>query len=154
MSLISSAEDKAHKKIVSELGVTFEQVRLDGRLLASAQERTNLASKIIAVDEVETTARKKNQWFREQAEQAGLELDADVLDEGLAGGSQREQQQLREANLAKGLLRKLLAEPMVTQRYGKFLSHNSAAKEQEVSPYVVREQIKRSKKKRKKTKSG
>lgn len=151
MSLISSAEDKAHKKIVSELGATFEQVNLDGRLLTSAQERANLASKIVAAEEIESKAHKKNQWFREKAEEAGLEVDEDNLDDGLAGGTKREQQQLLEAKRSKGLLRKLLGEPMVTQRYGKFLSHNSAAKQQDVAPYVIPEQANRPKKKRKKT---
>ena len=152
MSLISPAEDKAHKKIVSELGASFEQVHLDGRLLTSAQERANLASKIVAAEEVESKARKKNQWFLEKAEEAGLEVDEDNLDDGLAGGNLKEQQQLREAQRAKAVLRKLLAEPMVTQRYGKFLSSNTAARQQEVAPFIVQETIKRPKKKRKKNK--
>lgn len=127
LSLVSPAEDKAHANIVKSLNASFSQIRLDGRLLSNAQERTNLASKIVSTEQVENKAKKNNQWFLEKAEEAGLELDDELLEEGLAGGNQRERQQLREANKAKLLLRQLLSQPMRTQRFGKFLSRNSAA---------------------------
>ena len=64
--------------------MTFDDVHIDGRLVASAQERANLASKIVAAEDVESKAKKQNQWFLEKAEEAGLELDEDNFDEGLA----------------------------------------------------------------------
>lgn len=110
---------------------------MDGRLLAGAQERVNLATKIVECDEVETKAQKSNKWFQEAAEEAGLDLDDDMLDEGLAGGDRRDQHKLREAKAARTRLRQLLAQPMQTQRFGKFLSSNSAAKEPEIVAHVV-----------------
>jgi hypothetical protein len=148
LSLISPAEDKAHQKIKSELNTTFHRVNLDSRLLAAAQERANLASKVISAEKVEGKAQRDNQWFLQSAEDAGLEIDDDMLDGGLASGNLREQQQLREAQRAKGLLKKLLAEPMVKQRYGKFLSSNAAAADNEVAPFVVPSQTGNPKKKK------
>jgi ATP-dependent RNA helicase DDX24/MAK5 len=110
---------------------------MDGRLLAAAQERANLAAKVVECDEVETKAQKSNKWFQVAAEEAGLDLDDDMIDEGLAGGDQRDQHKLREAKAARARLRQLLAQPMQTQRFGKFLSSNSAATEQGVEAYVV-----------------
>lgn len=110
---------------------------MDGRLLAAAQERANLAAKVVECDEVETKAQKSNKWFQEAAEEAGLDLDDDMIDEGLAGGDQRDQHKLREAKAARARLRQLLAQPMQTQRFGKFLSSNSAATEQGVEAHVV-----------------
>ena len=153
MSLISPAEERAHTKILSELNVGFEAVQLDSRLLTAAQERVNLASKIIKAEDVEGKAKRSNQWFIDSAKEAGLEIDDEVFEDGLAGGNQKDQQQLREAKRAKGLLQRLLAEPMVTQRYGKFLSSNTAAQKTEVAPYVVQTKLKQpNKKKRKKNK--
>jgi len=155
LSLISPAEDKAHRKIVSELSVAFEHVHLDSRLLSAAQERTNLASKVLLAEDVEGKAKRNNQWFIDSAKAADLDIDDDdVFDEGLAGGNQKEQQQLIEAQRAKALLRQKLAEPLVTQRFGKFLSSNSAAKQTDVAPYVVQAQnssSNRQKKRRKKS---
>jgi ATP-dependent RNA helicase DDX24/MAK5 len=139
LSLIAPGEDKAHDKVCEALKSKhlFETVHMDGRLLAAAQERTNLAAKIVACDEVETKAHRSNKWFQEAAEQAGLDLDDDMLDEGLAGGDPRDQLKLREAKAARGRLRQLLAQPMQTQRVGKFLSSNGAAVDPEVAAYVV-----------------
>lgn len=139
LSLIAPGEDKAHDKVCEALKSKhlFETVHMDGRLLAAAQERTNLAAKIVACDEVETKAHRSNKWFQEAAEQAGLDLDDDMLVEGLAGGDQRDQHKLREAKAAREHLRQLLAQPMQTQRFGKFLSSNSAAADPEVAAYVV-----------------
>lgn len=125
---MSPAEDKVHASIAQALNTAFSHVKLDGRLLSNAQERTNLASKIVNSEQVEAKAKKSNQWFLDKAEEAGLDLDDDLLDEGLAGGNQRDRQQLRESNKAKMMLRQLLSQPMQTQRYGKFLSRNSAAR--------------------------
>ena len=151
LSLIAPGEDRAHDKVCETLKLKhlFETVHMDGRLLAAAQERTNVAAKIVACDEVETKAQQNNKWFQEAAEQAGLDLDDDMLDEGLAGGDQRDQHKLREAMAARGRLRQLLAQPMQTQRFGKFLSSNSAAADPEVVAYVVPLRTGHKKKKRK-----
>ena len=128
ISLVSSGEERQQKAIFDELGKTmFSPVHLDGRLLAEAQERVNLACKIVSCDEIESRTDRSNKWFKDAAADAGLELDDDMLDEGLAGGDLRAQQRLREAKKARGLLKSLLAQPMVVQRFGKFLSSNSAA---------------------------
>jgi ATP-dependent RNA helicase DDX24/MAK5 len=138
LSLVASAEDKQHKIILSELGKElFKPVSLDGRLLADAQERVNLASKIVSCDEVESKSKSSNKWFQEAAAEAGLEVDEDMLDEGLAGGDLREQQRLREAEKARSVLKMLLAQPLVAQRFGKFLSRNSSAGEAGVAGHVV-----------------
>lgn len=139
LSLIASGEDKAHNRVCEALNSKhlFREVNMDGRLLAAAQERANLAAKVVECDEVETKTRKSNKWFQEAAEEAGLDLDDDMLDEGLAGGDRRDQHKLREAKAARARLRQLLAQPMQTQRFGKFLCSNSAAAEQEVAAYVV-----------------
>ena len=151
LSLISPAEDKAHRKIVSELNAVFYSVPLDSRLLSAAQERANLASKVVAAEKIESKAKQTNDWFVKNAEEAGLEVDEDALEDGLAGGNQKEQQQLLESQRAKVKLQRLLAEPMVAQRFGKFSA--GTAKKPDVTPYVVRAgQGMRSSKKRQKTK--
>lgn len=150
ISLVAPGEDKAHRKISSSLNASFENVQLDGRLLTSAQQRANLASKIVVAEDAEKKTQKSNKWFKDAAADAGLEIDDDLLDDGLAGGDDRQRQKLLESRKAKVQLRKLLAEPMVTQRFGKFLSHNDAARAQDVKPYVV--QTSSTKKKRKRHK--
>jgi len=127
VSLVSSSEDKSHSFIVKKLCVVFEPVIMDGRLVSGAQERVNLASKVVAMEDVQSRSQRQNAWFRENADAMGVMLDDDLLDEGLAGGDQRDQNRLREAKQAKGRLNSLLQQPLQTQRYGKFLSTNSAA---------------------------
>jgi hypothetical protein len=101
LSLVAPAEDKPFKAIMDELGKnTFQPVNLDGRLLAEAQERVNMASKIVSCDELESRSSSNNKWFEDAAAATGLELDPSMLDEGLAGGDLRDQQRLREATKA------------------------------------------------------
>ena len=126
LSLISPAEDKAHSKIVQSLGVTFHKILLDGRLLSSSQERTNLASKIIAADEMQQKTNSSNNWFLEKAKEAELELDDDLMEDE-SNRPEKEQQQLLEAKKARVRLAQLLNEPMTKQKFGKFLSTNSEA---------------------------
>ena len=126
LSLISPAEDKAHSKIVQSLGVTFYKILLDGRLLTSSQERTNLASKIIAAEEMQQKANSSNKWFLEKAKEAELELDDDLMEDEI-NRPEKEQQQLLEAKRARVRLTQLLNEPMKKQKFGKFLSTNSEA---------------------------
>lgn len=136
ISLIAPAEDRAHGKIVESLNVAFTKTLLDGRLLAAAQERTNLASKILCASELENKTNSSNRWFLDRAREAELDLDDDLMEDD-SNRPEKELQQLREAQKAKVRLAQLLAEPMKTQRYGKFLSTNSAAMQSEVKPLVV-----------------
>ena len=103
---------------------------MDGRLLAAAQERVNLATKVAAAEDAERKSARDNQWFREQAAEAGLELDEDLLDDSAGnntGDLKRDRARQSEAVMSRERLRVLLAQPMQTQRFGKFLSTNSAA---------------------------
>lgn len=128
VSLVAAAEEKAQKDIVNDLGKNlFNTVHLDGRLLSEAQERLNLASKIISCDDAESRTRNNNKWYTDAAAAAGLEVDDDLLEEGLAGGDERDRQRFLEAKRAKKHLAALLSKPMTTQRFGKFLSCNSAS---------------------------
>lgn len=133
LSLVAPAEDKAHSKIAEAANVTFTKVMLDGRLLTASQERTNLASKIIAAAEMEQKTNSSNKWFLEKAKEAELDLDDDLMEDE-SNRPEKELQQLREARKAKARLAKLLAEPMKTQRFGKFLSTNSASMQKETMP--------------------
>jgi hypothetical protein len=139
ISLIAPGEDKAQSRICEALGSKrlFKVMPLDGRLLSEAQVRANLASKIVECDNLESKTQKQNQWFQRAADEVGLEVDDGLIEEGLAGGDRREQQQLQTAKQARSQLRLLLAQPMTTQRYGKFLSSNSAAMGLAVAPHVV-----------------
>mmetsp|Transcript_25722 Transcript_25722/g.42196 ORF Transcript_25722/g.42196 Transcript_25722/m.42196 type:complete len:144 (+) Transcript_25722:2524-2955(+) len=131
VSLIAPAEDKAQKKITESLNVTFSKVLLDGRLLSSSQERTNLASKIIAVNEMQEKANSHNRWFLEKAKEAELDIDEDLIEDE-SNRPEKEQQQILEAKKARIRLASLLAQPMKTQKFGKFLSTNSAALQNEL----------------------
>ena len=136
LSLVAPAEDKAHTKITQALQGSFLKVLLDGRLLAGAQERVNLACKVVIAAEKLKTMQSHNQWFLEKAKEADLELDDDLLedDDNLA---ERERNDIREAKEARIRLAKLLLEPLKTQRFGKFLSTNSAAMLDEIKPLPV-----------------
>jgi len=125
LSLIDPSEDKSHNKIVQALNVPFQKVPIDGRLLTSSQERVNLASKVVLAGEKMNKKQSSNAWFLEKASQADLELDDDLLeDDRHLSAVERVQQ--REATRAKQRLTQLLAQPMKTQRFGKFMSTNSA----------------------------
>jgi len=154
VSLVAPGEEKAHDRICQALESPsrdlFRSVPLDTRLLSEAQKRVHLASKIVACDEKETRVHKQNRWFQDAAEEAGLDIDDDLMEEGLAGGDLREQQQLHQAKRARADLRVLLSRPMTTRRFGKFLS-TAAPVNQTVEPHVVPvEQQSKNKKKRKK----
>lgn len=130
LSLIAPAEDKSHSKIVQALEVKFSKILLDGRLLTSAQERVNLASKVVIAAEKSHKMQSSNQWFLEKAEEAELELDDDLLEGNDI--SDVERSELREAHKAKSRLSLLLKQPLQTQKFGKFLSTNSAAMQDEI----------------------
>ena len=125
-SLISPAEDKSHAAILSALNTRFDNVLIDGRLLREAQERVNLATKVLEVSEAERMVTQNNRWFKEQAVEAGLDVDEDLLKDDLGQGK-RERAKLQEARIARERLAVLLGPPIQTQRHGKFLSTNSAA---------------------------
>jgi len=126
LSLISPAEDKAHSKIAGAISVPFEKVLLDGRLLSSSQERVSLASKIYIVNEMEQKTKSNNRWFIEKAKEVDIDLDDDLMEDE-SNRSEKEQLQIFEAKKARVRLWKLLKEPLTTQKFGKFLSTNSAA---------------------------
>lgn len=126
LSLIAPAEDKAHIKIMESLSVPFHKVLLDGRLLTSSQERVSLASKIYTAGEMEQKTNSHNRWFQEMAKVADLDLDDDMMEDE-NNRSEKERLSLLEAKRARGQLARLLKEPMRTQKFGKFLSTNSAA---------------------------
>jgi len=144
VSLVSPAEETSHRKIcASVIGArNLKEAPLDGRLLSEAQARVALASRIVAADDVQSKASKENAWFAAAAEGAGLDLDEDLLDEGLAGGDRRDRHKLIEAGKARAELRELLAKPMRKQNFGKFLSGVGAAEavraESEVAPYAFK----------------
>ncbi len=131
VSLIASDEDKMYAKIMKDLSTRFEPVHIDGRLLSRAQERVNLASKIVVAEDMQSKTQRRNAWFREKADEAGIDLDEDEVIEEIS--DQRDLSRLREGKQAKALLKRLLAEPLQTQRFGKFLSTNSAALQNSVT---------------------
>jgi len=135
LSLIAPAEDKAHSKIASLLITPFNKVLLDGRLLTSSQERVSLASKIYIASEMEQKTKSHNKWFLDMAKEADLDLDDNMMEDE-NDRPEKEQQQLLEAKRARVKLAKLLAEPMKTQKYGKFLSTNSAALQNQLKQSV------------------
>jgi hypothetical protein len=119
------------------LGVAFHKVLLDGRLLTSAQERTNLASKIIAAEEMQQKTNSSNRWFLEKAKEAELDLDDDLMEDE-SNRSEKEQQQLLGAKKARVRLAQLLKEPMKKQKFGKFLSTNSEAAQNGLSKTLLK----------------
>mmetsp|Transcript_20913 Transcript_20913/g.31686 ORF Transcript_20913/g.31686 Transcript_20913/m.31686 type:complete len:811 (-) Transcript_20913:64-2496(-) len=143
LSLVASGEDRQQRAIAEEVGKKlFEPVKLDGRLLNEAQQRVNLASKIVSCEMIETRAKRNNKWFEEAALEAGLEVDDDMLDEGLAGGDNRDQQKLREAKTAQTQLKMLLSCPMVAQRFSKFQAHpNTPVDQQQINPIEVNKAV-------------
>jgi ATPase subunit of ABC transporter with duplicated ATPase domains len=84
---------------------------LDGRLMTSAQERTNLASKIVAASDMEQRTQSRNKWFLEKTQEAELELDDNII---LDDRPEKELMQLKEAQKAKVQLAQLLVEPIKT----------------------------------------
>ena len=137
LSLVAPAEDKAHAKIQDAVQATFLSVSMDGRLLSAAQERTNLAAKIVTADEIRQRTQSRNKWFQDKATEAELEVDDDVLEDE-SNLPMKELVFLKEAEKAKSKLANLLAEPIKTQRFGKFLSTNSAAGHAGVAPVIVK----------------
>jgi ATP-dependent RNA helicase DDX24/MAK5 len=157
VSLVSAPEERNHKTIcravLGEDSSCFDVAPMDSRMLSNSQERVNLASKIVACEDAEMKTNKSNQWFIDAANEAGLDLDDDLLDGGQLGGTKKERQQFLEAKRARHDLRALLAKPMRTQAFGKFLSNaglrNAIAAEDAVKPYIVPEETKTRKKKKK-----
>lgn len=157
ISLVAPAEEKEHMKICEAVrgngSRSLETVHVDGRLLSEAQARVSLATKIVACNDVESQASKKNKWLQDAANEAGLELDEDMLESGLLDGDQRDRQRFIEAKRAKEELRQLLAKPMRKQHFGKFLSgaglRESIKAEDAVKPFVVKESAFKGRRKRK-----
>jgi len=125
VSLVSPKEDKIHNEVVRRLVVRFQRVFLDSRLLTGAQERVGVATKIVAHGNARHREQREAAWFKEQADEMGVELDDDMKLDTEASDN-REATRQREAKQAKGKLAMLLREPLQIQRFGKFLSTNSA----------------------------
>lgn len=122
LSLVAPAEDKAHKIITEAVHASFSNVMIDGRIMnSSIAPRVNLASKIVAAEELEQKSQARKKWFEEKAEEAGLELDDNILEDE-SDRSPKEQARVKEAQKAKIELARLLSEPIKAQRFGKFLS--------------------------------
>jgi ATP-dependent RNA helicase DDX24/MAK5 len=146
VSLVSAAEERNHhticKAVQGDSG-SFDVAPIDSRLLSSAQERVNLASKIFVCEDTESRTNKSNQWFINASNDAGLELDTDLLDDGQLAGSRKDRQQYLEAKRARNELKVLLAKPMRKQAFGKFLSNaglrDAIQTEQDIKPYIVHE---------------
>lgn len=145
VSLVDPSEEKVHKKICETLQWQgkrrFEQPSMDGHLLASAQTRVALATKIVDCEQMQSKSMKTNNWMRQAAADADLDVDEEFMDRGLASGSLRDQQRLKDATKARMELTKLLALPMKKQHFGKFLSgagmQKSINSTAVVKPYVV-----------------
>ena len=128
--MVAPDEDKMHAGVSRALNIRFEPVVMDGRLLKEAQERVNLACKVAEVSNLEQKCQRQNQWIKGKADEAGLEVDDDLLVEGMSGGDRRDRSKLQEAQRAQKRLAQLLMEPMKIQRYGKFLSTNATLKQE------------------------
>jgi hypothetical protein len=148
---VSPAEDKSHSKIVEALNVSFSKVILDGRLMTGAQERTNLASKIVMAAELEQKMNSQNNWFLNAAKEADLEIDDDLVEDE-SNMALKDHLLIKEAARAKVILQSLLSEPMKTQRFGKFLSTNSAVMQTEIAPLVNKDTKTSTQKKKSKSK--
>lgn len=156
--MVAPAEEREHQKICEAVqgagSKSLEQVHIDGRLLNEAQERVALATKIVACNDVESQASRKNKWLQDAAKEAGLEVDEDMMEGGLLDGDRRDRQRFLEAQRAKAELRRLLAKPMRKQHFGKFLSgaglRESIKAENEVKPFVVKKLFSKGKNRRKK----
>lgn len=129
LSLVAPTDDKNYSRITKTLNAQFQSFHLDGRLLRAAQERVNVACKVVSAEGGERKSMRDNKWFQEQAAEAGLEVDESLLEETI-DSSRSQQGELRRA---KAQLAKLLSEPMQTQRYGKFLATNSARTQMEAT---------------------
>ena len=137
LSLVSPDEDKFHSAITRTFNIEFDPVLLDGRLLKSAQERVNLACKVVIAEGKQSKAQRENQWFKDNAGAAGIEMDESCIDETTEALSSSEKTS-RESRIAKGQLQRLLSQPMQTQKFGKFLSTNSALGQNQSDQFVVR----------------
>eukprot|EP00814_Leptocylindrus_danicus_P021834 CAMPEP_0116043884 /NCGR_PEP_ID=MMETSP0321-20121206/26684_1 /TAXON_ID=163516 /ORGANISM="Leptocylindrus danicus var. danicus, Strain B650" /LENGTH=233 /DNA_ID=CAMNT_0003524903 /DNA_START=247 /DNA_END=948 /DNA_ORIENTATION=+ len=142
VSLVSPAEEKKHMTCCVAVGRKgFEDAGIDGKLLSSAQERVSLAAKIVSLEEAEFRIGQNNSWYKKAAEEAGLDLDESLLDDGVSGRTMQDLRRQGEARKSRDRLRALLAQPMRRQNFGKFLSgaglREAIRAEREVKPYVV-----------------
>jgi hypothetical protein len=113
------------------LNIHFPEVPIDGRLLRIAQERVNLACKVATAEDTDRKHQRDDQWFIEQAKQAELEIDDDLLnnvknEDEIVGSRRNNDIKMRtkarqkEAEIARQRLQELLSQPVQTQRYSKF----------------------------------
>jgi ATP-dependent RNA helicase DDX24/MAK5 len=119
---VAPSDDKNYSRIVQALKAKIQTVHLDGRLLRAAQERVNLACKVVSAEGEERKVQREKKWFHEQADEAGLEVDESLIETSESANRSRQGNVRR----ARAELAQLLSQPMQTQRYGKFLSTNSS----------------------------
>jgi hypothetical protein len=157
ISLVAPAEEKEHRKIYEAVkgagNGSLQTTDIDSRLLSEAQARVALANKIYTCNHAESQAIKKNKWLQDTANEAGLEIDEDMLESSLLDGDQRDRQRFIESKQAKAKLRQLLATPMRTQHFGKYLSqpglYDAVKTEASVKPFIVKAAISKGKSKSK-----
>ena len=102
---------------------------LDVHLIAAAQERANLAQKIVKCEAAESKSVANNNWFAKAAKDAGIDLEDELVMEDIAGkGDKKKRQTYLEAQRAKKDLERLLAMPMQKQRHKKFMTEKEAQK--------------------------
>lgn len=158
VTLVSSAEEKKHKNCCLAVGRrSFDVANIDGRLMKSVQERVNLASKIVSYEQAESKSSQENSWYIKAAEEAGIDLDEDLLEGAMDGKTNRERKRHEEGRKANAKLMALLSQPMRTQNFGKFLSgiglQQAIKMESEITPHTYiddKEGTRKSRKKRKK----
>jgi hypothetical protein len=98
-----------------------------------AQERTNLAVKIFLAGEVMQKMLSRNRWFLDTSKEADLKIHNDLSENNL---NRSEKAEVRKAKVS---LHQLLSKPMKIQRFGKFLSTNSAIPLSEINhPLAVK----------------
>ena len=121
--------------------IEFSATPHDAHLLTAAQERASLAEKIVKSQDSEARIAANNNWYAKAAEDAGVDLDEALLNDGQGGANTKDRQRFKEARQARKKLTELLAKPMRKQNFGKFLStagaKSSLLMEQEVTPYIV-----------------
>jgi len=134
LSLVTPSDTKIHSLLESSFSVPFSSPSLDPLLLSSAAQRASLAARIVKMEGETERRAKENGWFRKNAEEAGVEVDDNMLDEGegtLKGGRGGRNAAETVGNKLKGMrreLKALIATEMRGQRFGKFLSSSAVKK--------------------------
>lgn len=143
LSLVAPSEDKFHRHLIQKLGVDLETVNIDGRILRESQERVCLACKIGTADDSDRQKDREQQWFVEQAREAGIELDddLDIFEDGNEGSSKRDTAKRSVIEASRRRLAQLLQQPLQKQRFGKFLQSSDRLQFKVSTPTADSEEI-------------